>query len=425
MLGRGFFNRFKNPAFFRFALMAALLGMAFSGAACKSMEKAVAGPVEADAFVHIKKITYVTEEGRTIVKVYGSRKFEFTSYKLADPLRLAVEMPNAALDFEPKRIPVDDKIISGMSVVPFSKVNSVRLELELHLDAQYKVTQKQDHLEVALASAHTSAGGVAPKPADMSKARDESGELDRLRAENERLKSESLAARKAAVTLEEENNKMKKDIEDLRNQIGESNRQLEDASALSRTLQARIAFMEEQLAEIQSKVYGAERSDGIFSQKASGPALDVNAAPSVQLPAPIVAPPAESGETDDGKDGALANTGSPKTDMEINMTVAAWVKAWKNKDVERYASFYAPDFRTKDMGIAEWIADKKAKFSSNRSFKISVENMKITPNSDGSVTVVFTQRYKTGNYRDKGLKQLILINESGRWLIVSEEWSPL
>ncbi len=393
---------------------AAMIGAALAGAAgCKTAATPMTqGPAGDELVARIKKITYLSESNRTIVKIYASRKFEYTSYKLADPLRLAVEIPNATLDFEPRHINVDDRIMSAMSVVRFPKVNSVRLELELLSDAQFKLTQKPDYLEVMLTEggALPAARSAASAASASAASADAGTDTESLRAENEKLRAENLEARKAALRLEEENQQLKK-------QVDESSKQLEEASALSRSLQARVAFMEDQLSELQTKVGSvpapAKSDSGGITLGAPVPVPVPAPSASAALPAPITAP-AES-----------PNPADNQAVMEVDQTVAAWLKAWRNKNIDGYASFYAPEFQSQNMGLDAWVDDKRVKFSSSRKFKITADNVKIGINPDGTAKVVYEQTYKTGSYQDRGLKQLILKNDSGKWLIVSEEWSPL
>ncbi len=397
--------------------MAAVLTVAavLAGAGCQTPGNA--GPsaaVENELAARIKKITYMTENNRSIVKVFGSRKFEYTAYKLADPLRLAVEIPNATLDFEPRHIVVDGKIVSGMMVVRFPKVNSVRLELELLADAPFKLTQKPDYLEVQLSEG---AATVQPRAAQgpsvsAAAAADNkgTGDLDALRAENETLRADNLTLRKESLRLEEENQQLKK-------VQAENGKQMEEAAALSRSLQARVIFMEEQVSGLQAKVGNA----GSGEPRTAGPSIALGGAPlavpvpvPAPLPSPIAAPITATEKPDD-----------EKVKMGVNQAVAAWLNAWREKNLGKYASCYAADFRGQDMGLDGWLGDKKTKFSSGRKFTIAADNVKIGIGPDGIATVVFEQTYKTGAYQDRGLKRLRLRNQGGIWLIVSEEWSPL
>lgn len=397
--------------------LAAILavGAAVAGAGCQTPGTALAAgtPGENELVAHIKKITYMTENNRSIVKVFGSRKFEYTAYKLADPLRLAVEIPNATLDFEPRHIQVDGKIVSGMMVVRFPKVNSVRLEMELLVDAPFKLTQKPEYLEVQL-SEGSPAGQAravqAPVSTSAVPAKADEAALDALRAENETLRADNLAVRQESLRLEGENQQLKKER-------AECGKQIEEAAALSRSLQARVVFMEEQVSGLQAKV-GNVTGGGTPS---AGPSVALGVAPvpvpvpaPSPLPAPIAAPVVEDKKTDD-----------EKAKMAVNQTVAAWLKAWRDKNIGKYASYYAPDFRGQEMGLDAWLSDKKAKFSSSRKFSIAADNVKIGIGQDGVATVVFEQVYKSGAYKDRGLKRLRLRNLDGNWLIVSEEWSAL
>ena len=292
-----------------------------------------------------------------------------------------------------------------MTIVRFPKVNSVRLELELLSDAPFKLTQKPEYLEVQV-SEGSAAGSPRAAQASAAAATDKgAGDLELLRTENDGLRAENLAVRKDVIRLEEENQRLKKEL-------AESAKQIEEANALSRSLQARVNFMEEQVGRLQSKV-GKTAGE----PRAGGPSIALGAAAATvpaPLPAPITAPVTASPKPD-GDQAALA----------VNQAVAAWLDAWREKNIGAYASFYAADFHALEMGRDAWIADKKKKFSSKKKFNIAADNVKIGIEPDGIATVVFEQTYSTGAYKDRGLKRLRLRNSGGNWLIISEEWSPL
>ncbi len=398
------------------AVAAALIVTALAVTGCKTAGSAPATDVSPgnELVAHIKKITYLTENNRSIVKIFGSRKFEYTAYKLADPLRLAVEIPGAELDFEPRRIAVDGKIVSGMIVVRFPKVKSVRLEMELLADAPFKLTQKQDYLEVQLAEgAATAPPRAGQAPAASAAASDKAnGEIEALRTETETLRADNLTLRKENVRLDEENQRLKKEQ-------AESAKQMEEATAFSRSMQARVAFMEDQVGILQAKVGNAtaEKSPGAGVSIGLGGGLAPVPVPvpaPAALPAPIAAPATADQKPDD-----------EKVKMAVSQTVAAWLNAWRSKNFGKYASYYAPDFQGQGMELDAWLGDKKAKFSSNKKLAIAADNVKIGLGQDGAATVVFEQAYQSGAYKDRGLKRLRLKNPDGNWLIVSEEWSPL
>ncbi len=409
-------NKYRTRRGITACVLAAALALpALSVTGCKTAGNVPAADISAENSLsaHIKKITYMAEGNRSIVKIFGSRKFEYTAYKLADPLRLAVEIPGAELDFEPRHIPVDGKIISGMMVVRFPKVKSVRLEMELLADAPFKLTQKSGYLEVQLTEGIPSVQPRAPQtPAADAAAEKETSELETLRAEAETLRTDNLALRKDNVRLDEENQKLKKDQ-------AESAKQMEEATALSRSMQARIAFMEDQVSVLQAKVGNSapEKSPDAGTSVALGGGAAVVPVPvpaPAPLPAPIAAPRAANQKPDD-----------EKVKMAVSETVAAWLNAWREKDLGKYASYYTQDFRGQGMSLDAWLADKKAKFSSTKKLTITADNVKIGLEPDGAATVVFEQSYQSGSYRDHGLKRLRLRNPDGKWQILSEEWSPL
>lgn len=362
-----------------------------------------------EELVHITRISYTTKENETAIRVYSSGKFQFTSYKLADPLRLAVEMPGVVLDFPPKRIEVNDEI-SYLSVVRFPKVNSVRLEIELLDDVPFNIIQKPEFLEILVAHSSKRRGkksDMMSAPAAVQhasmKAEKLKGKIDELELENEKLKQENKINLETVVKLEEENTI-------LREQVIEAGKQLDQTSSLTETLQARIEFMESKLNELQEKV--SERKDSAIPP----PSLFVgrNAANTASPPEPSKA---KQG-TDDTPLRLIENA------KEVEEMIEEWINAWTGKDIKKYSSFYTPDYRLKTMTHRQWLADKREKFQRQEYIEVEAANLRISFDG-GDAKAVFEQAYRSPTYRDEGIKTLTLTKTGNNWKITEENWEPL
>ena len=384
------------------AIVALFLTALFS-VGCQTGGALSASDKSPDPLAHITRVTYSRGDNGTLVKVYGSRRFEHTSYKLSDPLRIAIEIPNVVLDFVPKRVNLSDSSVTHLNVVRFDKVNSVRIELELFTDVPFKITQKQRFLQVLVADIplaktadRTSAAAKRAGIGGMEKDRLQSGVLDSMKSEIETLTQENFENRKARVEAEEDNISLKLQLE-------EAHRQLEEATALTRTMEERIDFMAKKLSEIQEKI-----ALQMPELSVTGTAGALVATP---LPTPIRS---DSGEGGDNRQKTI----------EINEMVDGWLEAWNQKDLQAYSAYYSDDFRVGNLSRKWWLGDKKIKFARDGDIEVTAENRKVTVEMEEAV-VVFEQRYRSQAYRDNGLKIMRLTKKDGSWKIVSESWKPL
>jgi len=119
----------------------------------------------------------------------------------------------------------------------------------------------------------------------------------------------------------------------------------------------------------------------------------------------------------------------PKTDTspddatlsELGSVVEHWREAWSRRDVATYLGFYASDFLpSSERQRSIWT--KKRKLALTRAVRISVDiaDLSITLSDATHATMVFTQTYRSNNYRDVMVKTLQWVREESRWLITQE-----
>ena len=98
-----------------------------------------------------------------------------------------------------------------------------------------------------------------------------------------------------------------------------------------------------------------------------------------------------------------------------------WLKAWSEKDIDTYASFYADDFYSDKMNKAQWI-ERKTRIADNNEFiKITADNVQVATKND-IFEISFFQDYKSDSYLSQGIKKLKLIKKDGSWKIYQESW---
>jgi tetratricopeptide (TPR) repeat protein len=120
---------------------------------------------------------------------------------------------------------------------------------------------------------------------------------------------------------------------------------------------------------------------------------------------------------------AVEKPAPPKAgNTEVLDAVNAWAKAWSAKDVDRYLSFYAKDFKPPTgEARAEWEKGRRQRISAPKSISVTVDAPKVTLTSDSQATVTFRQGYRSDVVKTANTtKTLVMARADGRWLIQQE-----
>ena len=111
---------------------------------------------------------------------------------------------------------------------------------------------------------------------------------------------------------------------------------------------------------------------------------------------------------------------------QIREMLDGWLKAWEAKDLKKYMSYYAKDFRSASgMNRAQWAAHKAYLNRVYRRIRVKARRIRITLVQPDKAKVRFVQYYRSDWHRDVGIKELTLVKRNGRWLIVAESWRRL
>jgi murein L,D-transpeptidase YafK len=98
-----------------------------------------------------------------------------------------------------------------------------------------------------------------------------------------------------------------------------------------------------------------------------------------------------------------------------------WSRAWSEKDLDRYLSYYAGDFLWKNLDLQGW---RKRKAWLNRRYKmISVQLKDIRLFRQGGVVLATAEEiYRSDRFASHGFKHLYLVQNSTEWRILEEKW---
>lgn len=179
------------------------------------------------------------------------------------------------------------------------------------------------------------------------------------------------------------------------------------------------------------------------AQKAADPAPATAAAatpPAVAAPAAKPAP-----ESSEVKDTGAAKAAPSATVVEtkpaansvpteskpvaanddgLRQFVDSWRSAWLNRDLDAYFNHYHPAFQGQAGSPTAWRDNRKQVIANAAKIQLDLGPLEIRREGEDRAWLTFDQRYKSGAYTDKGIKQLQLRRIAGQWLIEQEIFSP-
>ncbi len=99
--------------------------------------------------------------------------------------------------------------------------------------------------------------------------------------------------------------------------------------------------------------------------------------------------------------------------------IMEWARAWQEKEIDEYMSFYFKEFTGKGKNWHEWKAYKKRLSEKYKDIDINIDNLRIFK-ENGVALAKFDQTYKAGAFFSFGEKELYLKRLSSQWNIVDE-----
>jgi len=119
---------------------------------------------------------------------------------------------------------------------------------------------------------------------------------------------------------------------------------------------------------------------------------------------------------------ASAMTSERGVEKAVADTIAAWVEAWSNRNVESYLSFYGPAFTTGDPGFSflVWSEMRRDRLRKPRWISVKVRAVQIAMNGSDEATVSFQQDYRSPVLSEITNKTLVLKRQLDKWQIYSE-----
>lgn len=141
-------------------------------------------------------------------------------------------------------------------------------------------------------------------------------------------------------------------------------------------------------------------------------------APAVPRPTSSVTP-APTGRAEPTSSSSTLSRAADATTLTVQR-LNEWAASWEAKDVDRYLSFYSPEFRS-DRGAADaWKAQRRALVSKKGDIGVKLEEVRAQALAPDRVETTFKQTYRSQNFSDVTAKALIWQQSGGQWYIVKE-----
>lgn len=105
----------------------------------------------------------------------------------------------------------------------------------------------------------------------------------------------------------------------------------------------------------------------------------------------------------------------------------SWAKAWKNKDVNSYIAFYAPNFKPEEGTYEAWATNRRERISKAQQIDIELSELQVVPSFDkpDEYEISFIQDYRAKFYQERSRKVLTWKENKGVWQIIREQNLPM
>jgi tetratricopeptide (TPR) repeat protein len=162
----------------------------------------------------------------------------------------------------------------------------------------------------------------------------------------------------------------------------------------------------------------------------TAPATEAAAAEVKSAPASAQPAPAAKQVMADSRRQEPAKVSAPETvksashngQEDVLKTVHAWAAAWSAKNVKKYLSFYAGDFKVPDgQSRADWDSVRTERISKPRFIHVGIEGASVKFLDDTHASVTFRQSYSASHLKVHSRKTLVMVKADDHWLIQDEQ----
>lgn len=158
----------------------------------------------------------------------------------------------------------------------------------------------------------------------------------------------------------------------------------------------------------------AELEDRVRTAQGNLPNL-----PAIGTPAPAPTPkavptPAVTPLLDD------TSRAAPPPSTPVSQRLLDWAESWSTKDVTRYVSFYAPQFKPEGVTRDRWFSNRSKLLQKPGDVSVKISNVQRRSISADVVETRFEQVYTSPNFKDRSQKTLQWRRSGTEWYIIKE-----
>lgn len=140
---------------------------------------------------------------------------------------------------------------------------------------------------------------------------------------------------------------------------------------------------------------------------------------------PLVVAPADTAETPFPVDAeSVTAPAAASGDLAVETlrsTVLSWAQSWSAQEVDGYLSHYSPHFVSDEGASGElWHQQRRSRLTAPGTLSVQLEELEVQLDGPARASARFLQDYRSDNFDDQVWKELHLVQENGRWLILSE-----
>lgn len=108
--------------------------------------------------------------------------------------------------------------------------------------------------------------------------------------------------------------------------------------------------------------------------------------------------------------------------LEIELLLSQWAAAWSERDVDRYLSFYSPQFAPpNNLARPAWEELRRKRILGKQRISVVIDDLSVEMMEANRALVRFAQTYEADSYREtRAPKVLILAREASAWRIAAE-----
>lgn len=184
------------------------------------------------------------------------------------------------------------------------------------------------------------------------------------------------------------------------------------------TTQTKLAMIQDLFSDKPYSKSGAQRNPA--TRPAVEAAKPLMPMPTTKAAAPIAAPAAPLAATP--KPVAKPEPAAPAAaEQAVQDSVEGWAAAWSSRNVKKYLSYYAADFKTPDgESRSSWAASRRDRINRPKHIEVKLSHISVDLTDSTHATVKFHQNYRASNFKAAGGKTLLMVKSGSSWFIQEE-----